>query len=216
MQRLFAIFACLVLSGCVMPPIVNFASVALDVVSFMATGKSVSDHALSAVVDEDCAVFRAVTEQNVEAVCQAYASEEERQAAIAPAVTSAFKTVFVEPDKVPPGIDDAPLPVALMDGIGESAARDERGENQPAIYLMIGNFPSLGGAEKLAARVTGISTVVAPAMAGDNRYFRVAAGPITAGETDAAQARLVSVGINHSWTASLCPRDLGAPPCDNP
>ncbi|MCH7942088.1 MAG: hypothetical protein IIB67_02520, partial [Proteobacteria bacterium] len=47
-------------------------------------------------------------------------------------------------------------------------------------------------------------------------YFRVVAGPIAAGETAAAQSRLAAVGINNSWAANLCRRNLGAPPCDNP
>ncbi len=194
---------------------VTYASFALDGASFVATGKSVGDHALSAAVDEDCAILRAVTEQDVEAVCREYASEEEREAAMAPAVATAFKTLFMEPDKVAPGNHGDPeprLPVAFMDGLGESVA----GENQSAIYLMIGNFASPDGAEKLASRVEGISAVVAPAMAGGNRYFRVVAGPITAAETGAAQARLASAGIDNSWAASLCIRNLGAPPCENP
>ena len=215
MGKVLTIISCLVLSGCVAPPMVTYASFALDGASFVATGKSVGDHALSAAVDEDCAILRAVTEQDVEAVCREYASEEEREAAMAPAVVTAFKTMFMEADKVAPGNDGDPeprLPVAFMNGLGESVA----GENQSAIYLMIGNFPSPDGAEKLAARVEGISAVVAPVMAGGNRYFRVVAGPITVAETDAAQARLAAAGIDNSWAANLCIRNLGAPPCDNP
>ncbi len=221
MGKFFAVFACLGLAGCVAPPIFTYASMALDGASFVTTGKSVGDHALSAVVDKDCALLRVVTERDVAAVCREYISEEERDAAVAPTVVSAFKGLFteIEPRKVPPRTDVDPepiLPVALMDGIGMSGARDENIENRRGIYLMIGNFPSIEGAEKLAARVTGISTVVAPAMAGDVRYFRVVAGPIAPGETYAAQSRLTAVGIDNSWAASLCARDLGAPPCDNP
>lgn len=221
MEKILAGLACLVVAGCVAPPIVTYASVALDGASFFATGKSVGDHALSAAIDEDCAVLRMVTEQDVEAVCREYASEEEREAAMAPTVVSAFKTLFteIEPGKVPPrtAVDPEPvLPVASMDGMGIGGARDETAENRRAVYLMIGNFPFIEGAEKLAARVSGMSAVVAPAMAGDARYFRVVAGPIAPGGTDAAKSRLAAVGIDNSWAASLCIRDLGAPPCDDP
>ena len=221
MWKVLGVFGCLGLAGCVAPPIITYASVALDGVSFVATGKSVGDHALSAAVDEDCALLRAVTERDVRAVCREYASEEERQAAMAPTVVATFKTLFVaiDPAKVPPQApgDPAPLlPVAFMDGTGEDGARSENLENRRAIYLMIGNFSSVDGAEKLAARVAGMSAVVAPAMAGDALYFRVVAGPIAPGETGAAQSRLAAAGIENSWVASLCTRDLGAPPCDNP
>ena len=63
MWKVLGIFGCLGLAGCVAPPIITYASAALDGVSFVATGKSVGDHALSAMVDEDCALLRAVTEQ---------------------------------------------------------------------------------------------------------------------------------------------------------
>ena len=224
MWKVLGVFGCLGLAGCVAPPIITYASAALDGVSFVATGKSVGDHALSARVDEDCALLRAVTERDVKAVCREYASEDERKAAMAPTVVATFKTLFVtiEPEKVPPRVsaDPAPLlPVALMAGTGETGAPRETRETREtrrAIYLMIGNFSSIDGAEKLAARVSGMSAVVAPAMAGDARYFRVVAGPIAPGETRAAQSRLAAAGINYSWAASLCIRDLGAPPCDNP
>lgn len=222
MSKVLTIIACLGLAGCVAPPIITYASMALDGASFLSTGKSVGDHALSAAVDEDCAVLRIVTEQDVEAVCREYANEEERKAAVAPAVAAAFKTMFtaIEPGKVPPPVDvePAPLPAAayLIGGIGLNDAPRETIENSRAIYLMIGNFETIDGAEKMAARVTGIAAVVAPAMAGDALYFRVVAGPIAAGETDAVQARLTTIGIDNSWAANLCTRDLGAPPCNNP
>ena len=221
MWKVLGVFGCLGLAGCVAPPIITYASAALEGVSFVATGKSVGDHALSAVVDKDCALLRAVTERDVKAVCREYASEDERKAAMAPNVAATFKTLFVtiEPEKVPPraSADPAPLlPVALMAGTGEAGAPLETRETRRAIYLMIGNFSSIEHAEKLAARVSGMFAVVAPAMAGDDRYFRVVAGPIAPGETRAAQSRLAAAGINYSWAASLCIRDLGAPPCDNP
>ncbi len=220
MGKVLTIIACLGLAGCVAPPIITYASMALDGASFLSTGKSVGDHALSAAVDEDCAILRAVTEQNVEAVCREYANEEERQAAVAPAVVTAFKTMFteIEPPKVPPPLDAGPAPVLpvtyLTGGIGLDEAPQEMIENSRAIYLMIGNFETIDGAEKMAARVTGIAAVVAPAMAGDALYFRVVAGPIAAGETGAVQARLTTIGIDNSWAANLCTRDLGAPPCN--
>ena len=225
MQKFLVIFSCLGLGGCVAPPIFTYVSMAMDGASLVATGKSVGDHALSAVINEDCALLRVFTEQDVNAVCREYPSEDQQVAATAtatePVVDSSFAMPYleIEPEKIPPlaHVDPEPiLPVAFMDGMGKSGAWDEKLGNQQAIYLMIGNFPSVEGAEKLAARVTGISASVAPAMAGDNSYFRVVAGPIAPGETGAAQSRLAAVGINNSWVANLCRRTLGAPPCDNP
>jgi hypothetical protein len=50
----------LVLAGCAVPAALSIASFAFDGASYVATGKSVRDHAISVVVDEDCALWRAV------------------------------------------------------------------------------------------------------------------------------------------------------------
>ena len=48
------------LSGCIvaLPPAVQMASFALDGVSYITTGKSVSDHAISTITAQDCAMTR--------------------------------------------------------------------------------------------------------------------------------------------------------------
>jgi len=61
-------FAANTVSGCIvaMPPAVQAASFALDGLSYAATGKSVTDHAISAMADKDCAIARAL---NGEQIC---------------------------------------------------------------------------------------------------------------------------------------------------
>lgn len=48
------------LSGCIvaLPPAIQLASLALDGFSYVSTGKSVTDHAISAVTAKDCAMLR--------------------------------------------------------------------------------------------------------------------------------------------------------------
>lgn len=50
----------LFLAGCAIPPVVTVASLVLDGVSLVTTGKSTADHAISAVTDEDCSLFRVI------------------------------------------------------------------------------------------------------------------------------------------------------------
>ncbi len=54
------------LTGCAVPPAVTIASFVADGVSYAATGKSTTDHAISAIARQDCALLRAVQE---EAIC---------------------------------------------------------------------------------------------------------------------------------------------------
>lgn len=50
----------LFLAGCALPPVVTVASLVLDGASYVATGKSTTDHAISALADEDCALLRVI------------------------------------------------------------------------------------------------------------------------------------------------------------
>ena len=49
------------ISGCVsLPPVLNYASMALSGISYVATGKGPSDHALSFATHRDCTLLRAM------------------------------------------------------------------------------------------------------------------------------------------------------------
>jgi hypothetical protein len=60
MQRYLWVMMPALLSGCGLPPAVMIASYAADGVSYIATGKSVSDHGISEVTGRDCALWRIV------------------------------------------------------------------------------------------------------------------------------------------------------------
>lgn len=55
------------ISGCIvtLPTSVQVASLAFDGISFLATGKTVGDHALSAATDQDCAMSRALSGKTI-------------------------------------------------------------------------------------------------------------------------------------------------------
>ena len=66
MHKLLPVLAItLLLSGCSLPLSVQLASWALDGISYVATGKSVTDHGISMVVDQDCALLRGITEGSI-------------------------------------------------------------------------------------------------------------------------------------------------------
>ncbi len=53
------------LAGCGLPPALAIISSAADGISFIATGKSFPDIALSAMTDKDCAVYRIITNNEI-------------------------------------------------------------------------------------------------------------------------------------------------------
>jgi hypothetical protein len=55
----------LLLTGCGLPPAIVAFSYAMDGVSYASSGKSVTDHALSAAIEQDCAMFRAIQGRDI-------------------------------------------------------------------------------------------------------------------------------------------------------
>jgi len=51
------------LGGCALPPPLSWASLALDGISLATTGKSTTDHMLSAIVGQDCVTLRVLQNQ---------------------------------------------------------------------------------------------------------------------------------------------------------
>lgn len=67
MKKIVTLAFCLALPACVAPPAIAIASLALSGVSFVQTGKTIPDHALSSVAQRDCQMFRAA---RGEQICQ--------------------------------------------------------------------------------------------------------------------------------------------------
>lgn len=81
MRRYVPLMAVTLLGGCgAIPPAIGLLSYAADGVSFLASGKTLSDHALSAAANQDCKLFRMA--QNLE-VCADWGSEP-KMAAVRP------------------------------------------------------------------------------------------------------------------------------------
>ncbi|WP_420404089.1 hypothetical protein [Nisaea sp.] len=67
----------LLLGGClpILPPAIQLATTGLSGIAFMATGKSTTDHLLSAAVDEDCSLLRVAFGDEP---CHEYASDDQK------------------------------------------------------------------------------------------------------------------------------------------
>ncbi len=63
----------IVVSGCALPPIVTAVSLGADFMSLAGTGKTVTDHGISLVMDQDCALLRGLDGE----VCQDFAPSED-------------------------------------------------------------------------------------------------------------------------------------------
>ncbi len=69
MRRAVAALSLLLLAGCGLPPAFTAITYALDGASYVATGKGMGDHAISAVTQQNCAMWRVV---KGELICRDY------------------------------------------------------------------------------------------------------------------------------------------------
>lgn len=70
----------LTLSGCALPPAIGVASLAVDVASYFFSGKTLTDHGISAVAQQDCALIRLMEGD----LCDEYVDFEVADATLAP------------------------------------------------------------------------------------------------------------------------------------
>jgi len=152
--------AALLPAGCVLPPAVTLASLAADGVSYATTGKSVSDHGISAATGNDCAMMRPIF--TGKAMCRIDATR--------------GKDVPVET-----GHATVARPEALA--LASTAPARNR-------YVQVGSFRDAENAARTAARYADLNAAVRPVDAGGVRYYRVRVGPLSAAEEGALKARL--------------------------
>lgn len=126
------------LSGCALPAAVSVASLAADVGSYLASGKTVTDHGLSVVMDQDCALLRVIDGQ----ICE---EEEDYEVALA------MLTPLPEP-----GAEEMELDLASADEPGTWTPPDAPSGNS---WLQVAERPSgevLLGGDYLAADMMSV------------------------------------------------------------
>lgn len=200
----FIIGICLLflLGACVgpVPTSVVVASYSADGASYVVTGKSASDHAISGVADEDCAMWRLL---KLERPCRPYVEEAPTQLADGARAGPA------------PGWGD-PGPAAVAP---PAAAAGRAGR------LVLGSFSDRARARCLAGLHSGLSPAVIVAELGGVTYYRVASSPRPWPEAEQLRRRFRAAGLRDAWVMDACPgagcpaagreseADLGAARC---
>lgn len=115
--RAFAtVIIMMTLSGCLVSVPIAVAKVAIDGVSYIATGKSTTDHALSGLSGQDCALHRVLAGNDVcTEQSSAVADQQDNSTAVALAPVSPESVTQASVSPVPyPVEDSAPLPVTRV------------------------------------------------------------------------------------------------------
>jgi len=170
------------LSGCAIPPAITIASFVINAASYAATGKSVSDHGLSAVVGEDCALWRALADRKI---CTDNPGEPPR-----PAVAAA------NPPAPPKA---ATLVAAATDETFSQPAHESTIAPEARRFLVLGSFLNRENATHLAASLQGVETTIIPVDRDGATFHRVVAGPLDDRAFKALGERMLLVAGVRPW-----------------
>jgi SPOR domain len=159
-----ALFVPFLASGCALPAGVILASYAADSVSYVVTGKSVTDHGLSAVTGHDCALLRPILTQK--SICDTAGTERGRH-------------VLVEAGKN----------LVPRSGTVRATAAPLATEDR---YVTVGSYLSPDNALLAKARYAGLKPAIVLVDVGGKRFNRVVVGPLSARAAATLKARLAA------------------------
>ena len=209
-----------------MPASVQIASFVADGISLVTTDKTLGDHGLSAVTNQDCAVWRAV---NGEEVCREVEPGEGlvmvADAGSDTAIESEDLLPIVDPSNGLVDADDMNLvrtpkiEIAWPEPIGAPAepaapavenTQPDKSSPAPAAvktgggtFFVIASFSRLQGAKRFARRHLGLATQVLAGTAKGKTVYRVATGPVGKGQRPAMRAQLAIGGFDDAWVLKL-------------
>lgn len=163
------IVAASVLGGCAVPPIVTVASYSADIVSYEATGKTVTDHVYSWVARSDCSFMRILRDKPI---------------------------CVDQPTKTPKPV---PRAAAQNGPVSVTTTKMARAASSPSsspptreIYVRIGSFLETRNAEHARARYAAYHPAIVAARVHGRRFHRVIAGPLSRDEAATLKEKLMA------------------------
>jgi hypothetical protein len=188
MGAIFLLCGCAVVA---VPPAVTIASYAVDGVSYIATGKSLTDHAISEIAGEDCVLMRAAVLKNP---CREHV-EPDSELAVELETSYGGEDVSTEIAEADLAAGGAPSGRSRS-AVVLAAARPGAAAARPARYVVIGSFRDRGNAERARRSHAAAGAAVVPASVRGRAFYRVVA-PRAAAPAPARKA-------GARWTIGPC------------
>jgi len=200
----------LVLGGCALPLPVQIASWAADGVSFLATGKSVTDHGISAVAQQDCAMWRAATTGEIcidevdEGVALAELEGEPLSATDPAGLGTEAEAWAIAAAFVTAASFDATADAPDAGSEPEVAAEMTAAAAPPVeFYYVIASFVRRANAEIVSEHHAGMGTGIVEAHVDGRLRHRVVVGPVQASDRAETKRRLTEAGLKGVWPLRL-------------
>lgn len=191
----------LVLSGCAITEVV-----AVTGMSYLLTGKSVSDNALSMVTNKDCALHNLLSD---EPIC-----EPEILVASVKQAPKVSAKVIEDPDTlVAMGGDKTAKPD------GEMLANNQKTLTstviEPQLYAVVGSFTQIAYAQYRKKLYTGFNPMITEVGTPSKPTYRVVIGPLNnVGEINTLPSK-IDTETFAPWIIKLCGDELSPAPCES-
>ncbi len=223
------------LGGCALPVPLQIASFVADGVSLLTTQKTMTDHGLSALTGQDCAVWRGFSSgeglceesdaDHVVLVAEAPASgplpgdvpaidvsaTDDPQGQIAPS-DGAATTAVAEPQLVafetaagPPTPMRGPTPPVPHRPVSGAGQIASAEPIADGLYYVIGSFGYRDNAERQRVDQAAFAPTVAPVVLDGHRYWRVLVGPMAKSDAPATHRHLLAAGVLDPWALVMRP-----------
>lgn len=188
-------------SGCAS---LQLASLTFTSVSYMISGKSMSDHVISAVRHQDCAMHRALINQQV---CHSITNQPETLLAKLPTSNQEVNET--------PSVKSASMN-SLAGAKANPLPDDDTARYLPQtdVYLVVGSFNQWQFAQQRKQYFTDSNVQVININKPSNSKYRVVIGPIIENDIDKYLAKLPKIEHYAPWQISLCHDSMSPPPCN--
>lgn len=219
MRILFTCAFTLLLSGCALPVSVQIASFAATGFSYATTGKGISDHAVSAMAEQDCAMHRialgeemcsetddkgSVVVENSPATAAPTAEQSAnrlRNSMIALAENSDKNARPASQIASLPPVNDAL--VAIADTLNRVRDTKSGGRQDDQGYFVIGHYQEFNAAEKVRTEHAALGTKIRMVLREGTLLYTVTAGPFNKNDAQDIEASIGKSALS-TRVASLC------------
>ena len=170
--------------GCAVPSALTLAGYAMESASYMKTGKTVSDHAVSAVAGRDCQLMHGVTKGQI---CKSVKHSKKRTSKIS---DSRYEKVTKRRSKA-------------------GSVREEKQRSKTVAdkwVVVVGTFPDLLIAKKSAAAAAPQKTLIVTAVVDGDVVYKLTSLPFGIGDAESKKGTFVRSETSPVSLVPVCPK----------
>ena len=221
MKLLLLIAICGGLSGCAL----TLEMMAISGVSYLATGKSLSDNAFSMVTNRDCALHHVIMNKAFCAENELLSSDNNNELILAQSkILDTIKTEVTLAKNTFNPVEDVSSDVIAtfhtaniryFSGVTEET-KAQSTEYPPAqTFAVVGSFNNYQYAQRRNEKYANFNPQIIKNQADSATKYRVVVGPIKRHDFLLKLPKMVGAETQLPWEIDLCINDMSPPPCNN-